>query len=147
MSSLYRSLYRRLGGRPWTHISWDSLRAHPNWWVFGLGAGGIALGSAAQELWDWRVTFFLISFLAIGYVLGHIYWCGRTLLQGRFGMKSHRQWWGAGLACLGAVLGYWASGLWDWEVVFFILPLLGIGFVLGHIFWCERPVGLGRLYS
>lgn len=38
MSSLYEKIWRRIGGRPWTHIIRDSVRDHPlpwiAWWLF-----------------------------------------------------------------------------------------------------------------
>ena len=123
------------------------MRAHPNWWVFSLAAGGIVLGSVAQELYDWRLSFFLVAFLAIGYALGHLFWCGRTPRINPFGLGLRRRWWATALGATAIGADYWAEWLWRWEVVFFLVPLMLIGLILGHIFWCQRPVGLGRIYG
>lgn len=144
MASLYRGLWSRLGRRPWTYISWDSIQAHPNWWVFGLSAGSVFLSSAAQALWDWRIGFFAIGFLTSGYILGHLFWCSNT--PSPLGMRAHRYWWGLGLGIASAGTGCGARRIWDWEVALFLVPIMGAAFVLGHVFWCRRPTGLGRVY-
>ncbi len=41
---LYRALWLRIGGRPWTHIIRDSQRKHPLLWLLLFGGLGILLG-------------------------------------------------------------------------------------------------------
>ena len=44
MSKLYKWLYTRIGGRPWTFIIRDNAHANILWWLLGFGAIGIFLG-------------------------------------------------------------------------------------------------------
>lgn len=44
LERLYRTLWTRIGGRPWTHIIRDSQRRHPLLWLLLFGALGIVLG-------------------------------------------------------------------------------------------------------
>lgn len=41
---LYRALWERLGGRPWTYIMRDSQKRYPLLWLLGAGGAGILLG-------------------------------------------------------------------------------------------------------
>lgn len=41
---LYRALWSRIGGRPWTHIIRDNQRRRPLLWLLLAGAAGILLG-------------------------------------------------------------------------------------------------------
>lgn len=44
LSSLYESLWSRIGGRQWTDIIRDSQQRHPLLWLLMFGAVGIFLG-------------------------------------------------------------------------------------------------------
>ncbi len=44
LERLYRALYLRVGGCPWTQIIRDSHRRHPLLWLPAFGAVGILLG-------------------------------------------------------------------------------------------------------
>jgi len=44
MINLYKWLWTRIGGRPWTYIIRDSYHNHPLWWLLGLIGSGILLG-------------------------------------------------------------------------------------------------------
>lgn len=52
MSGPYEWLWRRIGGRPWTHIIRDSWHSRPLLWILGLVS--VATGS--------------------GIILGHLFW-------------------------------------------------------------------------
>lgn len=44
IQQLYRALWSRIGGRPWTHIIRDNQKRHPLPWLLIAGAAGITLG-------------------------------------------------------------------------------------------------------
>ncbi|MBA7706717.1 hypothetical protein ES703_115574 [subsurface metagenome] len=44
LSNLYKALWSKIGGRPWTHIIRDSQRRHPLLWMLLFGSLGIILG-------------------------------------------------------------------------------------------------------
>ncbi len=44
LQRLYRELWSRIGGRPWTYIIRDSQKKHPLLWLLLSGAIGIVLG-------------------------------------------------------------------------------------------------------
>ncbi len=44
LERLYRALWSRIGGRPWTHIIRDSQRRYSLAWLLMSGAVGILLG-------------------------------------------------------------------------------------------------------
>ena len=44
LSKLYKALWSRIGGRPWTHIIRDSQKRRPLLWLLLFGALGIILG-------------------------------------------------------------------------------------------------------
>lgn len=52
LEKLYKALWSRIGGQPWTYIARDSFKKHPIFWILGFLIGG-TLG---------------------GVVLGHIFW-------------------------------------------------------------------------
>ena len=115
------------------------MRAHPNWWVFSLLAGGIVLGSVSQELWDYRLSGYLVFLLGMGFGMGHLFWCGETPVVGGFSLGIHRNYWAVIALVLSAAAGFGAVKTFDLHVVYFLVALPIIGFILGHIFWCVRP--------
>jgi len=44
IEELYKWLWTRVGGRPWTYIVRDSQKKRPLLWLLGFGALGIVLG-------------------------------------------------------------------------------------------------------
>jgi hypothetical protein len=44
IARIYKWLWSRIGGRPWSYIIRDSCRDHPLWWLLAFGALGILLG-------------------------------------------------------------------------------------------------------
>lgn len=44
LESLYRALWSRIGGRPWTYIIRDDQKRHPLLWLLIAGGAGIFLG-------------------------------------------------------------------------------------------------------
>ncbi len=44
LDRLYRAMWSRLGGRPWTYIMRDSQKRRPLLWLLLAGAAGMLLG-------------------------------------------------------------------------------------------------------
>jgi len=44
LAQLYRWLWTRIGGRPWTYIIRDNQRQYPLFWLLLFGAIGMLLG-------------------------------------------------------------------------------------------------------
>lgn len=63
---LYKAMWRRLGGRPWTYIIRDSSR-----WSALLGAGLLGIGVASLR--SPRPVILAVG-AGIGFILGHLFW-------------------------------------------------------------------------
>ena len=68
MEKLYRKLWSRLGGRPWTYILRDTWHKLEGLWIIGLVAVGACLGH-----WFWDSILWLLSAFALGYIAGHLF--------------------------------------------------------------------------
>jgi hypothetical protein len=66
---LYKLLWSRIGGRPWTYILRDAWNRAEGLWLMGLLAAGAFLGH-----WFWHLIFWLLLTFAFGYVAGHLFW-------------------------------------------------------------------------
>ncbi len=78
--NLYKELWSRIGGRPWTFISrdvWHQIEYVP---IVVLLMVGFALG---RSLTWWEFGQLLIAF-TIGYILGHFFW-GRDYIKNQQG--------------------------------------------------------------
>ncbi len=69
MSKLYRFIWSRIGGRPWTFILRDIWHKFEGLCIISLIAIGALLGH-----WLWEVIFWLLLVFAIGYIAGHLFW-------------------------------------------------------------------------
>ena len=72
-SKLYPWLYKHIGGRPWTYITREATRKRPLealFWAF-------TLGNLFANLLPWKWELFAGGFLAVGIVVGHIFWGGK----------------------------------------------------------------------
>lgn len=69
MKDLYRFLWLKIGGRPWTYILRDAWNKWEFLWLIGLMAAGAFLGH-----WFWDLIFWLLLAFALGYVAGHLFW-------------------------------------------------------------------------
>lgn len=68
-SKLYKKLWTKLGGRPWTYIIRDEAKAEPLVMFTLFLAAGIAIGKlAGPDWWKWLIALFA------GEVLGHLFW-------------------------------------------------------------------------
>ena len=69
MENLYKKLWSRIGGRPWTYIIRDFWHKYKGLCIIGLIAVGVVLGQYYFE----RVLWLLGAF-ALGYIAGHLFW-------------------------------------------------------------------------
>jgi len=72
MKNLYRWLWTRIGGRPWTYISRDIYHELEYLILVSIFIGGFWLGRSELVSWKW----FLVILVAytIGYIHGHFFW-------------------------------------------------------------------------
>ena len=69
LEKLYRLLWSRVGGRPWTDIVRDDQKKSPLVFLLIFFGFGILTGKAAGKYW-WQI---LIGFL-VGILCGHFWW-------------------------------------------------------------------------
>ena len=69
INSLYKALWSRIGGRPWTYILRDTWHKFEGLWITGLVAIGALLGH-----WLWDLIFWFLLVFALGYIAGHLFW-------------------------------------------------------------------------
>ena len=84
LGSLYKSLWSRIGGRPWTYILRDTWHRLEGLWILGMVVIGALLG---HWLWDLFAWFLLV--FAIGYICGHLFW-GKEYIPGQ-GIAERRK--------------------------------------------------------
>jgi len=69
LETLYKALWSRIGGRPWTYILRDTWHKFEGLWITGLVAIGALLGH-----WLWDLIFWFLLVFALGYIAGHLFW-------------------------------------------------------------------------
>jgi len=84
LGNLYKSLWSRIGGRPWTYILRDTWHKFEGLWILGMVAVGALIG---HWVWDLFVWFLLV--FAIGYICGHLFW-GKEYIPNQ-GIKAGRK--------------------------------------------------------
>ncbi len=67
---LYKALWSRIGGRPWTYILRDAWDDAEFFWVVGLVSLGIWLG----HRYGWSTVLKGWLIFSAGYVAGHLFW-------------------------------------------------------------------------
>ena len=77
LENLYKMLWNRLGGRPWTYILRDAWHKLEGLWIMGLVAAGALLGRLL-----WELIFWLLLAFALGYIAGHLFW-GKGYIPGQ----------------------------------------------------------------
>ena len=75
LEDLYKALWTRVGGRPWTYILRDTWHKLEGIWIIGLVALGALLGR-----WLWDLIFWFLLVFVLGYVAGHLFWGTRYIL-------------------------------------------------------------------
>jgi len=69
LSNLYKALWSRIGGRPWTYILRDLWHKYEGLCIIALVVAGSLLGH-----WLWPLVFWLLLAFAGGYLAGHLFW-------------------------------------------------------------------------
>jgi len=77
---LYKWLWTRLGGRPWTYIIRDTWHKYEGLWIIGLAALGAVAGSYLGLAW----VLYGLGVFALGYIAGHLFW-GTRYIEGQKG--------------------------------------------------------------
>lgn len=80
MAGLYKWLWSRVGGRPWTYILRDAWHNYEFFWIVGLVCIGIMLGHILT--WQGAITGWLV--FSAGYIAGHLFW-GTGYIPGQKG--------------------------------------------------------------
>jgi len=75
--SLYKALWSRIGGRPWTYILRDTWHKFEGLWIVSLVAVGALIGH-----WLWDLIFWFLLVFAVGYTAGHLFW-GKEYIPGQ----------------------------------------------------------------
>jgi hypothetical protein len=73
--NIYKALWRRIGGRPWTYILRDCWGDSGFFWIVGLVSLGIWLGHVYP--WDTVLKGWLV--FSAGYIGGHLFWGTRHI--------------------------------------------------------------------
>ncbi len=76
---IYKALWSRIGGRPWTYILRDIWHKFEGLCIIALVATGALLG---HYLWEFIFWFLLV--FALGYIAGHLFW-GKEYQEGQQG--------------------------------------------------------------
>ena len=78
--NIYKWLWTRLGGRPWTFISRDIYHRFEYIVLVSLFAGGFALGFSGLIGWKWLLV--LLAGYTLGFIHGHFFW-GKEYIPGQ----------------------------------------------------------------
>ena len=68
--NLYKELWSRVGGRPWTYITRDLWHKAEFVWIITLVAIGVWLG----HNFDWLEVIKIMGIFTIGFIFGHFFW-------------------------------------------------------------------------
>ena len=69
---IYRALWSRLGGRPWTYIARDIYHKVEYLVLVSLLVAGYIIGK--NELVSWKWFLVVMGAYTIGYIHGHFFW-------------------------------------------------------------------------
>jgi hypothetical protein len=69
---LYKALWTRIGGRPWTYIARDIYHKLEYLILVSLFIGGYAVGQSGLVSWKWFLV--IMAAYTIGYIHGHFFW-------------------------------------------------------------------------
>ncbi len=68
--NLYKWLWEKIGGRPWTYITRDLWHKAEFVWIIGLVALGVWIGHHL----DWIEVLKIMGVFTIGFIFGHFFW-------------------------------------------------------------------------
>lgn len=80
--SIYKWIWTRIGGRPWTYISRDIYHKLEYLVLVGLFIGGFVLGRVGLISWKWFLV--IMAAYTVGYIHGHFFW-GTEYIPGQKG--------------------------------------------------------------
>jgi len=80
--SIYKWIWTRIGGRPWTYISRDIYHKLEYLVLVGLFIGGFVLGRVGLISWKWFLV--IMAAYIVGYIHGHFFW-GTEYIPGQKG--------------------------------------------------------------
>ena len=72
MMDLYRMLWSRIGGRPWTYIARDVYHKVEYLVLVTLLVAGYTIGETG--LVSWKLFVVIMTTYTIGYIHGHFFW-------------------------------------------------------------------------
>lgn len=78
--NLYKMLWSRIGGRPWTFITRDLWHKFEFVWIVGLVCLGVWLG----HNYEWSTVVKIILIFSAGYTFGHFFW-GKEYIENQQG--------------------------------------------------------------
>ena len=70
LSKLYRWLWTKIGGRPWTYIIRDIYHLG-EWFVL---TGTLLLGVLLGKCLSWGQVMLAVGICTVGYIAGHCFW-------------------------------------------------------------------------
>ena len=70
--NLYKKLWSRIGGRPWTYILRDAYHKFEYIWLVSIFVGGFAVGISGLVSWKWLLV--IMAAYTVGYIHGHFFW-------------------------------------------------------------------------
>jgi hypothetical protein len=80
--NIYKVLWAKIGGRPWTYILRDAWDDYEFFWIVGLVSLGIWLG----HIFTWQAVLKGWLIFSVGYIAGHLFW-GTPHIPGQGGDK------------------------------------------------------------
>jgi len=78
--NIYKWLWSKIGGRPWTYI----IRDFYHKFEYFIILGGFSAGYFLRPYIDIKLFWIIIGVLTIGYILGHLFW-GKDWQEGQKG--------------------------------------------------------------
>ena len=79
MGDLYRWLWSRIGGRPFTYILRDLWVDFEYLWIIGFTCLGVWLG----HNYGWLLVLERLAWLTGGFILGHLFWGAKQIYRQR----------------------------------------------------------------
>lgn len=70
MERLYKWIWSRIGGRPFTYIIRDCWHKYEFFWLIGLVSLGVWLG----HIYNWKTILIGWLIFSLGYLAGHLFW-------------------------------------------------------------------------
>ena len=73
--NIYKFIWSRIGGRPWTYILRDSWHEWEVFWIIGL----LAIGATLGKFFGWFTILSVLGIFLAGYIAGHLFWGTRYI--------------------------------------------------------------------